>query len=244
MPRRARVLRIVVSGTAVALSILAACLAPPPSIAHDLGHALAGGVAFGSAVLVVSFLYHLTRHELLAHALGRRARPGTLGGQTVMLVDGLRSPLVAGLFAPRIYCPPDLADRLDADEQQAVVLHEQHHVRDGALMRLVALSTIAPLLTLSLAGRAWLERQRARVEIAADFDALARGATRPVIASALLKLWGAPAPMLGLGFATAADLRIRALLGEPTGLEPDRGGLPRQAAAAVLGAACLVAFLS
>ena len=70
------------------------------------------------------------------------------------------------------------------------------------------------------AGRAWIERERARIEIAADAFALAAGVPQPVLASALVKLSsGTRWPSLP-GFATAADLQVRVLAGESTGLEP------------------------
>ncbi|MGH2489434.1 MAG: hypothetical protein ACRDFR_07440, partial [Candidatus Limnocylindria bacterium] len=80
---------------------------------------------------------------------------------------------------------------------------------------------MAPFLTMD-AGRAWLTRQMAALEIAADRHALAQGASRGALARALLRLQPLEnAGGVGIGFATAADLRLQALLGEtleaPTG---------------------------
>jgi hypothetical protein len=64
-------------------------------------------------------------------------------------------------------------------------------------------------------GHIWLTRSIAALEIAADRYALAHGASRSALARALFKLQPiGGAGLLGIGFATAADLRLQALLDE------------------------------
>lgn len=213
--------RIVVLFVAGALVAIGGCLATPPSVAHDVAHVLIVVTMLGLMSLLAAWLYHAGRHERLARGLARLAYSGTLAGEPVEIVPGLTAPLVAGLWTPRIFSGDDLDARLDEEELRAVVLHERHHQRGHAPLRLVALSAIEPWLGRTVSGRAWLERERARIEIAADAYALAEGASRPAMAGALLKLSAAPGLTWAPGFATAADLRVRALLGEPTGLDFD-----------------------
>lgn len=226
-----------------ALGAIGGCMVAPQSLARDIAHLLLVATTLAVMFLVVACLYQAQRHQRLASGMARLAHRGTLAGQPVEFVQGLSAPIVAGLWAPRIFCGDDLSVRLDEEEIRAVMLHEQHHQRDRAPLRLVALSALTPFLGRTPAGRAWIERERARIEIAADTHALAEGVSRPAIASALLKLSAGPGLAWAPGFATAADLRVRALLGEPTGLDLDRS-VAWIVRAGLLVAACLVVYLT
>lgn len=235
--------RVALFGSLGVLAALGGCMVAPRSFAHDIAHLLLIAMTVGVASLAAACLYEAYRHQRLVSGMDRLAHRGTLSGQRVEFVPGLSGPFVAGLWAPRIYCGDDLSMRLDKEEIRAVMLHEQHHQRDRAPLRLVTLSALTPILAQTQAGRAWTERELARIEIAADTHALAAGVTRPAIASALLKLSAGPALTWAPGFATAADLRVRALLGEPTGLDLDRR--PTRIVPAVLVVvACLVVYLA
>lgn len=234
--------RLVLVYVAIAVAAIGGCLAPPPSVAHDAAHALVLAMTLGLMSLLAAGVYQGGRHERLARGMARLAHRGTLAGELVEIVPGLAAPFVAGLWTPRIFSGDDLSGRLDEEELRAVMLHERHHQRDRAPLRLVGLSALALLLGRTVSGRAWLEQERARIEIAADACALAEGVSRPAMASALLKLSAGPGLTWAPGFATAGDLRVRALLGEPTGLNVDRRfrwAIP----AIVLVAACLVVYL-
>jgi hypothetical protein len=61
---------------------------------------------------------------------------------------------------------------------------------------------------------AWVERTRARIETDADAHAIAAGSTRRAIARAVLKLEDPSGTIAATAFVSAADLRLRALLGE------------------------------
>lgn len=200
-------------------------------------------LAFGATVLVgvlVSIAVQAVVHHRVARTLGRAARPATLEGHSVRLVPGMSAACVAGIRRPTIYCSEDLASRLDADELLAVLLHERHHQLTHAPARLIALAGLAAVVARTNRGRAWLEQQRAGIEIAADRHAISAGAERAALARALLKL-DAGAPTLSLvGFASAADLRVRALLDEPDSHPARRVGL---SATVVAVGACLVAIL-
>lgn len=154
------------------------------------------------------------RHSRLARALGSLARPASVMGQKVGLVSGVSGALVAGMARPAIYCSPGLFAQLKDEELEAVLLHERHHQRTWAPLRLVVLAAAGCFIGWSAAGRRWLDRQRAAIEIAADADVLSAGLPRAVLASAIVKLYDAQSGVAAAGFATAADLRLRALLGQ------------------------------
>lgn len=232
--------RVLVAG---ALAAIGGCLVSPPPVGHDVATGLLAAMVLGVVPLLAMFAYHARRHQRLAGGMARLASPGTLAGEPVEVVPGLGAPLVAGLWTPRIFSGDDLDARLDEEELRAVILHERHHQCERAPLRLVALSAVAPLLGRVVTGRAWLEWQRARLEIAADRHALAAGVSRAALASALLKLSVGPGAGWAPGFATAAELRVEALLSEPSGRTIEGRSRWTNAAIAVV-AACLVVVIS
>lgn len=227
---------------AATFAAFAGCILAPASAMRETGHALlvVGGLL--AIALLVAIGREARRHQRLAASITRLARPATLAGRSVRLVPGLGATVVAGLRRPRIYCADDLPDRLDVDELRAVILHEHHHQLERAPARLVLIGAFAPVLGRFEAGRAWMERERARLEISADAYALKSGASRPALASALVKLSSSHVLSVAPGFASAADLRLRALLGEATEIDGD-GSAERAVAALVLVASCLVLYL-
>lgn len=235
--------RVDLLAATVVLGAVAGCIFAPLPEARSVAHLLLSAAAIALALLLAAYAYHARRHQLLASRMSRLAYPGALAGQPVEFVRGLSAPFVAGLWAPRIFCGDDLSFRLDAEELRGVILHEHHHQRERAPLGLVAVSALAPVLSRTSTGRAWPERERARIEIAADAYAMSQGVPRPVIASALLKLSVGVHLGTAPGFATAADLRVRALLGEPIGFDLDPRVARRIAAACLLIALCLVAYL-
>ncbi|MGH2668918.1 MAG: hypothetical protein ACRDH5_07340 [bacterium] len=207
---------------------LAAWSVPLVALPGALATALAGAIAWRAG-----------RHSRLAQELKRRARPVELAGVQVQHVEGLDAALVAGLRRPRIYCDRDLADRLTTHELRAVLLHERHHQLDRAPAKLVVLEAIAPVLRIVQAGRAWLEHRYAALEIAADRYAIEHSVSRASLAGALIKL--APARQtFGVGFASAADLRLKALL---DGDLPPKSASPATWLAAVGAAAAVCVAL-
>ena len=224
------------------IAAIAACMLAPASAMRGVGHPLfVIGLAVG-ILLIVAIGREAWRHQRLAVSLGRLAHEATIEGQAVALVPGLGAAVVAGLRRPRIYCATDLHERLDPDELRAVILHEHHHQIDRGPARLVLIGALAQVLGRFGVGRAWMERERARIEIAADAYALDSGASRPALAGALLKLASSPGLSAAPGFASAVDLRVRALLGEATGIE--RGGsMGEVAPALILIASCLALYL-
>ena len=203
---------VAVGAVGATLSIVL-CMAILPQPGHpppfQLPLVMAVAVVGGAIFVVVG--WHARRHSRLATELVHRSRAVDLDGQLVYELDGLEAAVVAGLRHPRIFCASDLRTRLAPDELRAVLLHERFHQLDYAPAKLVVLQALAPLLHSFEAGRAWLARCRAALEIAADWHALANGASRPALASALLRLSG-DAPGVGAGFTSAADLRLAALV--------------------------------
>jgi len=227
---------------AVALGAIVACAVVPPWVASALVLASGGAGLLLAIALAAAIGREAWRHQHLAAGIGRLARPTTLHGRPIGLVPGLEGAVVAGLHRPRIFCAEDLPGRLDEEELRAVILHEHHHQLSRAPIRIALIDAVAPILGRRAAGRAWLERARARVEIAADAYALSSGASRPALASALLKLVSGAGLSVAPGFATASELRVRALLGEEP--ETPRGpSLPALLAVAlVILAGCLALF--
>jgi Zn-dependent protease with chaperone function len=224
------------------LAAIAACMLAPANSMRGTGHALLvlGGLLALAAVVAIG--REARRHHRLAAGIERLSRPATIDGRPVGLVPGLGAAVVAGLRRPRIYCAEDLPSRLDAEELRAVILHEHHHQLERAPARLVLIAALAPMLRRIEAGRAWMERERARVEIAADAYALQSGASRPALASALVKLAASPGLSPAPGFASAANLRLRVLLGDATGIERDGSAASILATLAILGG-CLFLYL-
>ena len=197
------------------------CLGGSVSSVRDLFGIASAAFATVAGLFVASVLWQVRRHRRLAGLLEGTASRGMLAGFEVGLVPGLGAPCVAGLVRPRIYCPADLAERLDAGELRAVLIHERHHQRTHAPARLILLAAIAPVGRVGMCG-SWLEGRRAAIEIAADVHALDAGAGRPELARALFKLGSASlAPGLP-SYTSASELRLRHLVGETS---PSRRGL-------------------
>lgn len=138
----------------------------------------------------------------------------------VRVVRGLPNPaFTAGWFRPRVYVAAALADRLSADELQAVLAHEGAHVTRRDPLRLSLLRFLALTLFWLPVLRRLADDVADEAEIQAD-DRAAR--EQPLaLASAILSLasWRTAGPAWGegVGFAQRMNLldrRIRRLAGE------------------------------
>jgi Zn-dependent protease with chaperone function len=205
--------------SAVQTSLLAAigaaglCMLLTPMSGHP-GWLLPAAVALaaGLAVLLASIARTAFGHHRLALRLRAMARPAMLAGVEVQELAGVESAFVAGLRQPDIFCSPRLSALLEPDELRAVLLHERYHQLDRAPVKLVVLQAVAPAMRAFRGGRAWLAFRLAGLEIAADRHALEHGTTRSALARALLKLAPVQAAGVGIGFTSAIDLRLRALV--------------------------------
>jgi beta-lactamase regulating signal transducer with metallopeptidase domain len=219
-------------GSAVAICAAVAAIGTPVAGAVELLLAALGTVLV--AGFVAGFLRTAAAHSAVARRLRARSAAEQVAGTDLRVGQVGGAAFVAGLVRPDIFCDRSLLDELNEAELQAVTLHERAHQLARDPLRTAAVAPVAPLLRRFERGRAWLERRAANREIAADHYALAHGACRPAIASALLKV-----PTTGhahaAGFAPAAELRLRALLDD----QPQAKRRPRLLRAA--GAGALVA---
>ncbi|MBA2634875.1 MAG: hypothetical protein H0U86_18080 [Chloroflexi bacterium] len=210
-------------GVVAAVGAAGMCMLVTPIPGHPAGWLLpiAVALAAGLTVVVARIAWAAYRHHRLSLRLRATARPATLGAFEVQEVAGVDTAFVAGLRRPQIFCSPQLSGLLEPDELRAVLLHERYHQLDRAPARLVVLEAVAPALRAFRSGRAWLARWTAGLEIAADRHALRQGSSRGALARALLKLPPMQAAGIGIGFVSAIDLRLLALVdGQLAGAEP------------------------
>lgn len=186
------------------------------ALGYALGHHLPGvgtAVTIGAMLLLLLFALAALRHVALVRDLRRCSVPAELSGTPVRLGRLGDAAFVAGLHRPEIYCDERLPQELTSGELRAVLLHEQAHQRSFDPARLLMLDLLTPVARPFPVGRQWLASASARREVAADRYALANGARRGELASALVKL-----PPLArahvAGFTPAIDLRLQALLGD------------------------------
>ena len=143
----------------------------------------------------------------------RAAMARTSAGR-VECVDG-RRPLAfcAGALDPTVFVTPTLIKRLNADELDAVLLHERHHAerREPLRRSLVKAATdvlfFIPLLTW------WAERRLEESELAADRTAIGQLGRhtmgRALLHAAVGESQGLPA------FGGAIEARVAQVLDEP-----------------------------
>lgn len=199
----------------VAFGVLLGCLVGW-SIGVDPAIPVGVGLS-GVAVISVPMAIKGWQHRRLALALSSRCAPAQVQGFDLHAGRLAGAAFVAGLCRPQIYCDRRLLEELSPAELTAVLLHEHAHRQSRDPMRRVAADGMALLIRRFPAGRRLLTNITAGMEIQADRYALDNGASRPALASALLKV--APMRAYGVGFASAADLRLRALLEEDSGCE-------------------------
>lgn len=198
---------------------------------------VAFAVAYGTQVV-----RHLWRHHRFVMSLHRLSWDGHLGGVPVRFLPGA-VPFVAGIIRPRVYCDPELAAALTPSQQRAVALHELHHQRRRDPLRLQFGGALRPVASVSPTVRNHLAMWEAGYEIAADQYALRHGATRRDVAGALAAVLEHGGLRVAPGFASTADLRIRALRDDQVAAGTTRArwiGRARLVAAAALVVSCIV----
>jgi hypothetical protein len=167
----------------------------------------------GAAVLAAWLLEILGagyRGHRLERSIGAVSRQAVVAGVPCRVMrDSGCSAFVLGTLRPRIYLGARLLTTLDTDEVRAVVLHEEHHRRTRAPLRIAALGAWRRLASSSERVRDALDARVAQLECDADRFALRHGVSRGAIAGALLKT--EPSAM-GLGFAAQAQARVDHLL--------------------------------
>lgn len=146
-----------------------------------------------------------------------------------------------GLLRPRVVVSTGLLERLEPEEQVAVVCHELAHARSRdplkSLLARIAARTFFWLPALS----ALLDRYLLVKELAADREAMAR-TSRPALAGALSQVLAQPTPAGAVGMAEFAAARVDRLF-EPKARLP-RLTRPWQVLASVLAAGSLALALA
>jgi len=197
------------------LLIIAACAATARAIGGDPML----GAELSVVGLTLGWLALLSR-SVTAAVEGHRELQGCtrrmhVRGWDVRVLEASRATeaFVLGPLRPEIFVSRSLLEILDAEELEAVLLHEEHHQRTRAPLRTLALAAWMRIIGLIPVLGRWIERRLTQLEIDADRYAMAAGATRAAIASALVKC-DRNAARVGLGYASAADVRLRQLVGE------------------------------
>jgi beta-lactamase regulating signal transducer with metallopeptidase domain len=200
-------------------------------------HFVFGGIALLYLALVAGRLFE---HGRFVRSLRRLAFDGELGGVPVKYVNGV-APFVAGIVRPRMYCDPELVHTLTVRQQRAVALHERYHLQRRDPLRLQLSTALRPLVILLPRLHDRLDAHQVRYEVAADRFALRHGATRADLAGALLAMLEDGRLHLAPGFISAAEIRLRALTGDPlAGSETSKGATVMLGLAASAVIACLV----
>jgi Zn-dependent protease with chaperone function len=125
-----------------------------------------------------------------------------------------RAPIAfcTGAVRPEIVVSDGLAERLDDDELDAVLLHEHQHLREREPVIRAAAEVAADVLFFLPIARWWAHRRTEDAELRADQAAVREVGPRPV-AAALCMLDSALSPEAA--FAGVAELRVAQLLGDP-----------------------------
>ena len=154
-----------------------------------------------------------------------------IGATRLVCLEGdHESAFCSGTWHPTIFVGEGLADRLSAEELDAVLLHELDHVNRYEPVRRAARQAAAEVFFFAPIVRWWAHRRAVAVELTADRAALERVGPRAV-AAALLTLNGS-VPSGVAAFVGAAGPRVAQLLGDPT-TQP--GPPPRVIAASLVG---------
>jgi len=119
----------------------------------------------------------------------------------------------AGAFRPFILVSEGLVNRLRPNELEAVLLHEQEHVRTFEPLIRAAHETASEVFFYVPLVRWWSRRRLEDSELRADRVALERLGPQPV-AAALWALGGTVAMRGVAGFGGVAELRVAQVLGD------------------------------
>ncbi|HUF47415.1 MAG TPA: M56 family metallopeptidase [Vicinamibacterales bacterium] len=212
------------------------------------GLAVLGVATIGASAVRLTRLLRLTERTVNGWLVTatRRWLPGLSAPAFVIDVP---FPVVAvvGIWRPRLVVARAVLDACTAEELDAVIAHEQHHVaRRDNLRRALLAAVPDPLASLPLSRRL-LADWREATEDAAD-DAVDRLGPhgRPLLAQALIRVarlapaggWAGPLPASSLYRGEGLDRRVRRLLGTV----PAAGETSPRWAAAGLGVAGILSL--
>jgi Zn-dependent protease with chaperone function len=174
------------------------------------------------AIWLTLLIWRLVRTTLRIAALHRvdNAPPALVAAMDRTGVDGVRCLLAdapaafcAGILRPRIFVSEGLLSRVGEDELDAVLLHEQEHVRTFEPVLRAALDSASEVFFYVPLVRWWSRRRVEDSELRADRVALERLGPQPV-AAALWVLGGSTAAKGVAAFGGVAELRVAQLLGD------------------------------
>lgn len=147
----------------------------------------------------------------------------------------------AGLLRPRLVVSTGLLERLDAEEQQAVLCHELVHARSREPLKCLLARLAAGTFFWLPALGALLERYLLLKELVADREAVTR-TSQAALAGALSQVIAQPTPAGAVGMSEFAAARIDRLF-EPEARLP-RLMRPRQLLVTGLAAGSLILALA
>ena len=178
-----------------------------------------GAIALIAWLVRTAMLLHAVRGAMRVLAtsvppsrlLAAQARLGAT--RLVCLAGDRESAFCSGTWRPTIFVGEGLADRLSAEELDAVLLHELDHANRYEPVRRAARQAAADVFFFAPAVRWWAHRRMVQVELVADRRALERVGPRAVAAA----LWtlDASVPSVLAAFVGAAGPRVAQLLGDP-----------------------------
>ena len=232
------------AGVGIIVTSIATSPAPQQMATPDLwARMLTWAVVPLLAALAVAWLarlaFVLIRATQAVHRLPGAARPPTRLASALARTGIGRVRCVSasgpiafctGAVRPEIVVSDGLAERLDGDELDAVLIHEHQHLREREPVIRAAAEVAADVLFFFPIARWWAHRRTEDAELRADQAAVRELGPRPV-AAALCMLDSAMSPEAA--FAGIAELRVAQLLGDP---------IPVRRPAAWLIAASLAGF--
>jgi Zn-dependent protease with chaperone function len=213
-------------------------LAQPASWPQTMPWLAAPVVALLTGAWLARLTYVLARAALAVARLPEAERaPAPLlaaisrtGTGTVRCIDSdVVIAFCAGARRPEIVVSEGLVTRLNSHELDAVLLHEDYHVRQREPLVRAAAAVAADVLFFLPLARWWSQRRIETAELRADQAAVRRVGRQPV-ASALTTLGSAGRGQVT--FAGVAELRVAQLLGDPL---PPRRPAPAVVASSLLG---------
>lgn len=188
-------------------------------------------VAFVAGASTVAFawtaLRYLREQRLLRGLPAERLHNGRLrevaraAGANEVLVSPASRPAAfcVGIIRPRVVITKGLLDRLNSEEQAAVVWHEVHHLRGREPLKcLVGRLAAGTFFWIPSLGDL-LERYLLAKELAADSLAVER-TSRRALAGALVEVVGEPTPTGAVGLAEYAAARVDRLFDPHASLPP------------------------
>lgn len=197
------------------------CVVHAPAVANlALSWAVILGALVPSGFGLARTMKRVVRGRRLLAVLRRSARVAPSGSHAIVPSDAAFA-VTAGLLSPQVYVTTGLLRDLDAPSQEAVLAHEDAHVRRRDPLRKL-LGELAAAFHLPRVRRMLLDDLSLACEEACDEDAAVDVGDRTVVAGALVALgrivgrtppW--PAPLFARFGDDDIRVRVLALLGPP-----------------------------